>query len=74
MKILKEQKAGIIGEINGQPIRQYDDSITVFFNDDQERIQNKTIKHNNTIYYFGTSNRQKDGTYIALYWKNRPVW
>ena len=74
MKVIAEQKAGITGYINNQPVRQYDDSITVFFNNDQERIQNKTVKYNGITYYFGTSNKQTDGTYIAIYWKNRPMW
>lgn len=74
MKVIKEQKAGITGYIENQPIRQYDNSITVLFINDKERTENKTINYNNTIYYFGTSNRQTDGTYIATYWKNRPVW
>lgn len=74
MKIIKEQKAGVIGYIENQPIRQYDDSITVLFINDKERLKNRTINYNNTVYYFGTSTRQKDNTYIATYWKNKPVW
>lgn len=74
MQIIKEQKAGIIGELQGQPIRQYDDSITVLFRDNEERINNKVITHKGIKYYFGCSNRQQDGTYIATMWKTRPVY
>ena len=65
MKVISIRKAG-----NGQ----YDDSITVHFENEAERIANKTIKHEGVIYYYGTANRQSDNTYIATYWKNRPVW
>lgn len=74
MQIIEETKAGIIGEINGQPIRQYDDSITVLFKNDQERINNKIVTHKGIKYYFGCSNRQQDGSYIATMWKNKPVY
>jgi len=74
MKIIKEQKAGITGYINNQPVKQYDDSIIVLFINDKERTENKTINYNVTTYYFGTSTKQKDNTYIATYWKNKPSW
>ena len=74
MKILKEQKAGIIGYINDQPVRQYDDSIIVLFDTAEERDKNKIIMYNNILYYYGSGNLRKDGKYITTYWKNKPVW
>lgn len=74
MEILNATKAGIVGHIEGKPIRQYDDSITVLFDSEAERIANKTIEYEGTLYYYGTANRQHDNTYVALYWKTRPVW
>ena len=74
MKILKATKAGIVGHIDGQPMRQYDDSITVQFDNEAERIAHKTVEYEGITYFYGTSNRQKDDSYISIYWKNRPVW
>jgi hypothetical protein len=45
MKILKATKAGIVGHINGKPLRQYDDSITVHFENETERMANRTIDY-----------------------------
>lgn len=74
MKILKEQKAGITGYINDQPIRQYDDSIIALFDTAEEIDKNKIIKYNGVLYYYGSGNLRNDGTYITTYWKNKPVW
>jgi hypothetical protein len=74
MQVLKEQKAGITGYIDNQPVRQYDDSITVLFENREEVNKNKAVLHNGITYYYGTGTQQKDGTYITTYWKNRPVW
>ena len=74
MKIIKEQKAGITGYIQGRPYKQYDDSITVQFDNVAERDKNKTINYNSITYYYGSATRQKNNTYIATYWKNKPVW
>lgn len=74
MKIISEQKTGIIGYIEKESVKQYDDSITVQFQDDAERLNNKIINHNGVTYYFGSSNRNKDGSYTATFWKNKPVW
>lgn len=74
MQILKVTKAGIVGHIDGKPMRQYDDSITVHFDSEAERIATKTIDHDGVTYYYGTANKQDDNSYIATYWKNRPIW
>ena len=74
MEILKATKAGIIGHIEDAPMRQYDDSITVHFHNEEERIATKTINHDGITYYYGTANKQTDNSYIATYWKTRPIW
>jgi hypothetical protein len=74
MQVIKEQKAGIVGYIEGNPCKQYDDNITVQFTDSTERDKNKTVNYNGIIYYYGSSTQKKDGTCTATYWKNKPVW
>jgi hypothetical protein len=74
MKIIAEHKAGTTHKMFDVDIKQYDDSIDVILNSREEIYENKTIKHNDITYYYGSSTQQKDGSYIAEYWKNRPVW
>jgi hypothetical protein len=74
MKIIAEHKAGSTHKMFDVEVKQYDDSINVLFENAEERDKNKVINHNGINYYYGCGNQNKDGSYIAEYWKNRPVW
>lgn len=77
MKILEYRPNGSIQIIFGHEIKQYDDSITVEFDNESEITpywKGKTIKYNDISFFFGSSNIKRDGSYVATFWKKKPVW
>jgi hypothetical protein len=76
-KILEYRPEGSTKKVFGHDIKQYDDSIIVHFPSELDinpYWKGQTIKYNNIPFFFGTSNKQGDGSFIAEFWKNKPVW
>lgn len=53
---------------------QYDDSITVHFENEVEKNNNKTVYYNDEPFFFGCSNLNRDGSYTALMWRIKPCY
>jgi hypothetical protein len=78
MKILNYKPAGSKTKINilGQEteIQNYCDMLTVKFNNDKERDNNRVIYYNNRPFYYSHGTKQKDNTYITEYHNEKPVY
>ena len=78
MQILNYKPSGTKTKLNfsGQEIeiQNYCDILTVKFDNDKERDNNRIIYHNNKPFYYSHGTKQKDNTYITEYHNEKPVY